>query len=133
MSIDTKLYDATQQDAAVSGLVGDRVWPLRIPQGRLQDIVAGAGAITYEIVDVPHPERTQTSAGPAYPRIRINCWGVEYDQARDIAAAVFALLDHRQDVAGALSSFVDNKRDRVDPDTGLYRRIVDVLQWTSEE
>ncbi len=84
---------------AVDDLIDGRVYPMKAPQD------VDRPYITYQIISrVPINHATGTSDSH-HERIQINCWGVNYDGAQELAAAVRG--DEAQSSPTGLSGFND--------------------------
>ncbi len=117
--------------------IGDRVYPLTLPQG------AVLPAVTYQLVGGEGPLHSHTDAqggdGTHHPtfdrsRVQLSCWADSARAADVLAAEVSAAVDGFTgswgDVAIA-SALVDISIDDWRPDVAVYRRIIDVLvQWS---
>ena len=117
--------------------VGDRVYPLTLPQG------AVLPAVVYQLVGGEGPLHSHTDAqdgdGPATrrtsaSRVQLGCWADSARAAEVLAAEVERAVDGFTGTWGAVpiaSALVDVSLDDYRPDVGRYRRIVDVLvHWT---
>ena len=118
--------------------VGDRVYPLTLPQG------AVLPAVVYQLVGGEGPLHSHgdahdgtAPAGSSYQRSRVQlgCWADRARAAEVLAAEVERAVDGFTGSWGAVpiaSALVDISLDDYRPDVGKYRRIVDVLvQWTA--
>jgi hypothetical protein len=116
--------------------VGDRVYPLTLPEG------AVLPAVVYQLVGGEGPLHSHGDAhageGSGAPfqrsRVQLGCWGDSARSAEVLAAEVETAIDGFSGSWGGLpvaSSLVDISIDDWRPDVGRYRRLVDVLvQWT---
>jgi hypothetical protein len=117
--------------------VGDRVYPLTLPQG------AVLPAVTYQIVGGEGPLHSHSDAHggdsthhPTYQRSRVQlgCWADSARGAELLGAEVEAAVDAFTGTWGAVpiaSALVDISVDDWRPDVGKYRQIIDVLvQWS---
>jgi hypothetical protein len=116
--------------------VGDRVYPLTLPQG------ATLPAVVYQLVGGEGPlhshgdTRAGDGAGASFQRSRVQlgCWAESARAAELLATEVEAAVDGFTGTWGAVpiaSALVDTALDDWRPDVGRYRRILDVLvQWT---
>lgn len=100
-----------------------RISPAPLPQS------AVLPAITYQRVDGKPLVSHGGNSGISRPRFQLDCWAADYAGADALAIAVSAALSARQ---WTNQSFVDADRDMPDPETGNYRRIVDVFIWHKE-
>ncbi len=116
--------------------VGDRVYPLTLPQGAVlpavvYQLVGGEGALH------SHGDAHDgAGAGTTFQRSRVQlaCWAESARAAELLAAEVEAAVDGFTGTWGAVpiaSALVDTAIDDWRPDVGRYRRLLDVLvQWT---
>jgi hypothetical protein len=117
--------------------VGDRVYPLTLPQG------AVLPAVVYQLVGGEGPLHSHADAhdGSAPPassyqrsRVQLGCWADSARAAEVLAAEVEGVLDGFAGSWGGVpiaAALVDVSIDDFRPDAGKYRRIVDVLvHWT---
>jgi hypothetical protein len=116
--------------------VGDRVYPLTLPQG------AVLPAVVYQLVGGEGPLHSHGDAhagggsGASFQRSRVQlgCWAESARAAELLAAEVEAAVDGFTGTWGTVpiaSALVDTSLDDWRPDVGRYRRILDVLvQWT---
>jgi hypothetical protein len=114
--------------------VGDRVYPLTLPQG------AVLPAVVYQLVGGEGPLHSHgdahDGAGASFQRSRVQlaCWAESARAAEQLATEVVAAVDGFTGTWGAVpiaSALVDTALDDWRPDVGRYRRLLDVLvQWT---
>jgi hypothetical protein len=118
--------------------VGDRVYPLTLPQG------AVLPAVVYQLVGGEGPLHSHGDAhdgsrpaASSYQRSRVQlgCWADSARAAEVLAAEVEVAVDAFTGTWGAVpvaSALVDLSVDDWRPDVGKYRRIVDVVvHWTA--
>lgn len=104
--------------------IGDRVYPRRLPRD------ATLPAVVYRRIDTA--DRVRSQAGPSglvTPRIQLDIWAMDPDVADQVAEALRIRLDGYRGQMGDVpvgSAFVVGDVDDDDPETGLYRRILDV-------
>lgn len=127
MALEEALYEFLKNDAGVSALVGDRIFPVRVKEG------ADLPAIAYQRIST---FRTYTfdrkpDADPwMRARIQFSCWARSALEARDVAEALnVALSGHTGDMEGLEVGSVDIELelDDYEPETGFFRRIVDAM------
>jgi hypothetical protein len=117
--------------------VGERVYPLTLPQG------AVLPAVTYQLVGGEGPlhshEDAQGGEAPFRPtfqrsRVQLGCWADSARAAEVLAGELEGVVDGFRGSWGDVpiaSALIDVSLDDWRPDVGKYRRIVDVLvQWT---
>jgi hypothetical protein len=104
-------------DTDVAALVGDRIYPGVLPAHPILP------AVTYQLISSP---RDQTQSGPAFvrPRFRWNCFALTYDESVEVAIAVAR-------ASRAFHAWVDAEADQHELDTGLFRRRLETLAWSS--
>lgn len=122
MSLEVELVTYLGQDVVVAALIADRAYPLVLPQEPVLP------AISYQRISDP-PIRSQTGISARNPRVRFNCWDRTYDGAVALEEALIAALDSRAFGPAEVKSIYDGGLDDRDPDTGLFRRIVEFLMW----
>jgi hypothetical protein len=117
--------------------VGDRVYPLTLPQGAILP------AVVYQLVGGEGPLHSHADAhdGSAPPassyqrsRVQLGCWADSARGAELLAAEVERAVDGFTGTWGAVPvalALVELSLDGLRPDVGRYRRIVDVVvHWT---
>jgi len=115
----TTLFTYLSDNPTFSGAIGDRLFPLRLPQEPVLP------AITYTRLSAP-PEATQTSYALRRIRVVFGCWDKTYDGAVALGALVISLLAHQSIEAGGGKCLLLGDRDALpDPITGLFRRLVE--------
>ena len=121
MDIETALVTHILADPAIVAVIGNRLYPLAIPQG------GEVPAIVYQRVSSP---RTLTLDGDSVnsPRIQFSCYAETFGQAKQLAMRLYESLDCFSGVLGnktkAAALMADN-RDDYEPETGRYRCGVD--------
>jgi hypothetical protein len=105
----------------MSDLVGNRVYPLRMPQN------AQMPAIVYQRISTVPRHRQGGPASLARHRFQIDCWARTYGEAATVAYRVQWALEGRRGRIGA--SLMDNASDDYDEKATLYRRSLDVIMW----
>ncbi len=109
---------------AIAALIGERVYPLVLPQG------AALPAITYQRISSVRESSHEGPSGLAHPRFQLNCWSGTYAGARAMADAVRPSVNATRSLGQA--TFLVDDHDDYDPETGLYRVILDVILWHGE-
>jgi len=120
----------------VAALVGDRVYPLVLPQPPTLP------AIRYQRISTPRAQyRTLDGlANYASPRIQIDCWDTTPDGVLAVARAVYELLDGFHGTVDGLRIDAISTEDEatdLEPDVGpggtpLYRWRLDVVMMHAE-
>lgn len=86
-TLEESLFVAVAGDAAVNALAGQRVYPNRLPQKVTYPCVM------YFRVSTVRDYHQSGSDGVPQARIQINSYGATYKEAKDLAKAVFDVLD----------------------------------------
>lgn len=110
----------TGSAAATHGLVDARVRP-----GRLHP-ADDFPAIVHHRISGPRQYSQDGDSGLEAPRFQLDCWARDPDTADAVAEAVIADLSGRP-AAGIRFTTIHGDLDDYEPDTGLFRRIVDVM------
>lgn len=130
MTIEAAMRAHLIADPGVSGLVGQRIYPIAMPQGTTLP------AITYQRVSTVRIGSKQGPTGMAQPRLQINCWSKSYGDAKALADAVRVALDgYRGLMGGAVDvweTVVGTDVDLYEEDLGIYHVAVDVTIWHRE-
>jgi hypothetical protein len=106
-------------DEALDELIDGRLYHLTMPPGEKQ------GCIVYQWVSSPELEIDYYTR----PRLQLACWAPTYDDAVELAdAARAAFYNTHTTISGVhfRSWVTDTYGEFQDPDTGMFRRIVDV-------
>lgn len=109
----------------VAALVSARVYPVLLPQ-----------TPTYPAVSYQRISNSGTNGSTALreSRWQVNCWAATYAGAVSLSEAVKAAMEEHTDVSqtpGIKYSRVVNEFDDFDPDTEIYRVILDVMLTTT--
>ena len=113
MSIESDLVTLLENDSGVSALVGTRIYPLMAPQDVTNPYM------TYRVIN---GKGNQCMEGNIYQndvRFQIDCWSTKYSEVKAIKEAVISAL------IGFKSSYNINNMDDYEPETKLYRQIID--------
>lgn len=131
MSVRLAFHDLLAAQPAVTALVGNRIYPLLLPRtGRVYP------AITYQAIsDPPAAEAEGGTLEAREARVQVNCWATTYAAADAVADAVVSGLRLNSDRSAAtpilnaydVTRLDDHDPDAGDPETGLYRQIVDMM------
>lgn len=124
--IEQLLYTQLGTIAALTTLVGDRIFPYRLAPDTL------APAITYQLVEAP--EQLNLSGGSGLHRsiYRFFCYGSSYSDAVAVDEALVAGLSGWTASSGGVTIQSTNLRNRLDyddPETKLLVRVVDIIIW----
>jgi hypothetical protein len=107
---------------ALAALLGERVYPVTLPQG------ATLPAITYQVISGAGEGDGHTGPGLSRRRYQFDCWAATYGQAADLGRALVQAVHARRLLGQA--ALLDNEVDQYEAETQRWRRIVDVMVWT---
>jgi len=113
MSIESDLVTHLNDDSGVSALVGTRIYPLMAPQSVVSPY------IVYQVIN---DNSKQCIGGSVYQndtRFQIDCWSTKYSEVKAIKEAVLSAL------IGFKSSYSISNMDDYEPETKLYRQLID--------
>lgn len=106
-------------------IVGTRIYPAPLPEK------VTLPAISYSVISTDRPF---TNSGPVElidQRVQFDCWGKTYDSATEVArrlvGAVHAFHDDYWGTTKIGVAYADNELDLYDANSGIHRRIVDVI------
>jgi hypothetical protein len=116
MTIEEALHEYLSGKTEITDLVGERIYPIVLPQGVLYP------ALTYIKISGP----VLHDVDIAYPRLQLGSWGDKYSDVKQLAAAVKEVLQRFKGIMGSSPGirvsqvvFV-NELDFYDPETGTY-------------
>jgi len=105
-------------NSPVGDEVGERVYPVRLPQG------ATIPAVVYQRISTDPVRSHSGNSGLATVRFQLSCWAETYDEASTIAEKIRTALHGKRDLGPA--SAVVNDLEGFEEDLGLWYRYVDV-------
>ncbi len=104
-----------------------RIFPTILPQG------ITANSITYFRASGQSEHTTEGRSSIAQTRVQIDCWSLDYEEARDLADLVQARLDGYRGPAGATGTihgaFMVSERDLYEDVPKQHRVSRDYLIW----
>lgn len=112
MTIDTIIYGKLASVGAA--------YPDSMPQG------ATIPGMAYQFIS-ERPFPSHSGAGLVRRRLQVSCWGVTRAAANTLAASVQSALAYNQTNIELITP--ENLVDFKDPESGLYRRIVEFFVW----
>lgn len=117
MTIGETIFSTLTGDAAVSAIVGTRVYPLVIPQG------GDLPAVTYQRI-YGAPINDLAGAGELVrARVQVDCWATTYASVRALADAAYGSLC-------AIGFLPINDMDDFDDEVPVYRVVLEFTVWT---
>lgn len=126
MSFYQDLYTYMQTQAGLTALVSTRMYPLKLPQN------ATVPALTYQKIARPREYSHSGDSNLANPTYQFDCWAKTHEAAVTVAVQVEAAFTGFSGTMGSetvYAAFISNVIDDIEPDTALYRQIVDVEFW----
>lgn len=96
MSVESELYTWLSSDAAITAVVGTRIFPQRVPQGK------DFPAITFQVIFGDHVHDLKASAGLGRPIFQVNAISPSYLEAKDLAELIRLRLQGFRGVWGTL-------------------------------
>lgn len=121
MSAENAIATVLQADAAVTALVGTRIYPLKMPQNPTLP------AIVHQRISTT-PDMLAEGPGFAPMRVQLSLWASSFDGARALAAAVVGVLHGYHGpigIGGLRLARLLNLTDDYEPETKLFRVIAD--------
>lgn len=129
MSIASDIRTFLLADATLGGLVGTRVYPVKLPQDPT------VPAMTYQWISGERHHAASGAVGLASPRIQFDCWAKTYLEAESMLEALRKRLDGFSGTAGASKiqgAFFETERDSYEDASRLYGRSADFFVWYGE-
>lgn len=127
MRLEQALYNHLSTNPGLVAVAGDRIYPLKRPQG-----------CTYPLVTffrVSGPRQRTFGASTGKPRFQVTCWAKSYAETKAVADAVIAAMDNFSGPLGGPGGVpvqaiqLDNETDDGEPDTGIYATFLDFFIW----
>lgn len=85
--IETDLFTLLTGNPAIKALIGNRIFPLLLPDD------CAKPAVSYQLISTVRDYDLDGPTGMQTVRIQFDCWGSRYAEARAVSAAIAALLD----------------------------------------
>jgi hypothetical protein len=124
---------------AVAEMVGQRIFPVRIPQREAGE--PARPAITYRRTQTTRVQGMIGALGPETAVLEIRLWSTDYDQCRDLAEEICDALDGRRGQEGSFNlqrTRVLNLRDEEEApwladDVWMYAAVIELeIAWLYE-
>ena len=129
MSIASDLRTFLLADATLGGLIGTRLYPLKLPQDPT------VPAMTFQWISGQRAHAADGAVGLASPRVQFDCWAETYLEVEAVFEALRKRLDGFRGTAGASrvqGAFFETERDDYEDEARLYRRSADFFIWHEE-
>lgn len=125
--IQETVYTLLTGDMAVAALVGDRVYPLVIPE-QVYDAATKRPCIVYQRDGLDKSRTFCGTIGLQYSSFAFDCYARKYLDAQAVAEAVKSLFEDYQ--GGVIDDVLfENQFDGLDPEPGLFRVRVTLGFW----
>jgi len=126
MPVEQTLYDLLRQDAAVSAIVGDRIYPVRLPDEVMLPALVYLKASCIRYASHGGPSKLASS------RFQLDCYSPDYLEAKRLALAAVSAL-HGKKNGDIQAAFSENETDGFSADDNVFRVTADVLIWHTED
>lgn len=137
MTLEEGLYSRLSSTAALTALVGKRIYPVVLPPNVVYP------AVTYQRISGPRVHTMGNDPGLAYPRFQISCWHRDisdpqkgYGQVKAVAEQVrLALQNQKNTTWGSVTIqavLFDDDTDIYDPGAQTYQVALDFVIWYAE-
>jgi hypothetical protein len=123
MAVEKKIFDLLSTSSAITVITSTRIFPVVIPQG-----VAAFPALVYSRFSGHREYSLEGYTGWENPGIRISCVSRTYTGAKELVAAVHAVMQTASDFHANLQS----ESDDFDWDSNLYQIMLDYSIWNQE-
>jgi len=115
--IEQTIFTVLSTDASVSGLVGNRIYPLRSPQKAEFPLVVYTRVSSARISNLD-------GENIANPNFLIDCWATSYAQAKTLAGYVEQAI-----LGSTIRCVLNGDREDKNDDIELYRISLDFSVW----
>lgn len=120
MAIETAIRELLTGNAGFAALAGTRVYPVMLPQNVTYPAVA------YQELRTTTRVPADGDSGERESRFQLAAWAESYAAAKGLGAAIVAAINGH--AGGTIERIaVDATRDDVEPETGLWREIVEIV------
>ena len=124
MSLESDLYAYLSTHAALTSVVGTRIYPAPLPQA------CSLPALTYSRISTATMYSHGGDSALDAVRLQFDCWATSHTDVIALAAALRAALTGK--IASLGVCFLDADRDVYEPETGYRRRIMEIIIWREE-
>lgn len=126
MALGEILFSRMTTEPTVSGLIGQRCYPLTLPQE------TPLPAVSYQAEGWGD---SQGSGALEQNRVRVAGWATSYAGAIGLATALVTALDGYQAKSATpalIHMALENRQEIFEPETGLYGVVLDFSAWVVE-
>lgn len=128
--IDADLRSWVLARPEIAGKIGTRCYPMRLPQDAILP------ALTYQTIAGSESITHSGGANLGRKRIQFDCWAVRYEDALALADAIRGAFSGVLTPMGGTVSVagrIINDMDVPEPEPALWRRMIEVGLWHTEE
>jgi len=132
MIIEEALYAYLTNYAELTALVGDRIYPVILPQNTTLP------AVTFQRISGIREYSQSGPSGLAHPRFQFSCWAEKYEEAKAVAEQIRLALEGYKGMMGGSDGvrvdaiYVEDDHDIYDPETKEYHVALDAIIWHEE-
>jgi len=123
VAVEKKIFDLLSASSAITVITSTRIFPVALPQG-----VAAFPTLVYSRLSGHREYSLEGFTGWENPGIRIMCLSRTYTGAKELAAAVHAIM---QTASGFIATLQD-ENDDYDWESNLYQDALDYSVWNQE-
>ncbi len=127
--IEEALYTHLISHAGLTAIVGNRIYPVLLPQ----DVTFPA--VTYQRISTVREYAQEGPSGLAHPRFQFSCWAETYEEAKAVAEQIrFALSGYKGTINNVRidAVYIEDDNDIYDPETNIYHVALDATIWHEE-
>ena len=122
MTFEANLVSHLLADGTISGLVGEDITPVVIPEG-----FTDFPCITYQrVTGIPTTDLDGLDGGLINVRVQIDCWDTDYDRMRQLSEAVRMRLQTAASTFRAVTNF---DQDLYEDEAKLHHSLIDASFW----
>jgi hypothetical protein len=119
-TLEDKIVSVLKNDAIVSGIVSDRIYPLMLRQEETKP------SLTYQRIDTPRMRSLDGYEGMEIPRIQIDCYANHIKDARILRDAVIRAMEGALSFSAGCDNYFDNDVE-IEVENLKYRITMDFI------
>lgn len=116
----------------ITAMIGDRLHPDSLPEPSGSEGNPAMPALVYQMISTQGSYSHDGDSGLDRERVQFTCWATtptEASQLRDVLRMVLSGYSGLMGNEKTPGVFLQNQGGNKDPETGLYRKIVDAFIW----
>ena len=129
MAFEADFVTHCKANAGIAGLIGGRLYPLRVPQ----DVNLPSAA--YQVISAPRDHAHTGAGGLVHMRMQITCQAKDYGAAKGLSEAFRACLDGYKGTMGSTSvdsCLMVNESDAWGTSLSMPVKRIDFMIWYHE-